>query len=410
MGRLDDFYEEAWQFYRKPIKGFSRSLIRRYDKFLVDRGLLDSTSKLVIKTPSEIQLEKYPPKSTTNILSKPKKIAFIHEEVAHVSGGRYYSFFLISALLEMGHSVTVYTNRKPVYSEDFEKYKKPKFRIVASVGSQLVSAEAKADLYIGSPIHGAIAAIKLAKKYNKPAFTLVFDPVPMVRKYSNERGWTAFDKLAKMTKESDAKILSLCNETTKWICSWLNKRPEEVYPVYPCINSKVLDEKKRNFKRQKYAIFISRIVDRKRFEDTIKAIKKAGVKLKVITTLGGSSAQEIVKKHKATKLVDFHIGVDDATKFDMIRKSSVVINSSIFEGFGMYVAEAVATGTPFVGYDYPTFREIEEYSGAKNFYFAKPKDYKDLSKKLDKALEEKKIGKQSDMFDFERMVERLGNI
>lgn len=410
MDRLEDFYEEAWQFYRKPIKGFSKSLIRRYDKFLVDRGLLNSTSKLVVSNPSDIELEKYPPSTTTNILSKPKKIAFIHEEVAHVSGGRYYSFFLISALLEMGHSVTVYTNRKPVYSEDFEKYKKPKFRIVASVGSQLVSTEAKADIYIGSPIHGAIAAIKLAKKYNKPAFTLVFDPVPMVRKYSNERGWTAFDQLEKITKQSDAKIISLCNETTRWICSWLNKRPEDVYPVYPCINSRVLDDKKRNYKRQKYAIFISRIVDRKRFEDTIIAVKKANVKLKVITTLGGSAAQEIVKKHNATKLVDFYIGVDDTTKFDMIRKSSVVINSSIFEGFGMYVAEAVATGTPFVGYDYPTFREIEEYSGAKNFYFAKRKDPDDLAEKLTQALKEKRFEKQSKLFHFERMVERLGRI
>lgn len=412
MSRLEDFFEETWQFYRQPLKAFTKTIVKRYDEYLVRKGLLNTTSKLqtIIQEPKEIKLEKYPPKKKSSIFDGKKKIAFIHEEVGHVSGGRYYSYFIISALMEMGHDVTVYTNRKPVFSDDFELYKKPKVKIAASVGSKLSGIDCKADIYVGSPAHGVEAAIRLGKKYNKPSVALIFDPIPMAKKYANEGKWPGFERMIKQIRENEVHIISLCNETTKWICPWLKKTPDNVHPLYPCLNSRVYKTKKRNYKREKYAVFVSRIVPRKRFEDIVKAVKISNIPLKVITTIDLRGAQAIVKKHNATKLIDFYIGLDDSGKFDMIRKSSVMINASIFEGFGMYFAEAIMTGTPFVGYEYPTFTEIAEYAGADNIYLAKPKDYKDLSKKLDQAIKENKTAKQSDMFDFDKMVERLKNI
>ena len=94
----------------------------------------------------------------------------------------------------------------------------------------------------------------------------------------------------------------------------------------------------------------------------------------------------------------------------MIRQASAVINGSIFEGFGMYVAEAITCGTPFVGYSYPTFREIADYASADNIYIARSKDKEDLAKQLILALKEKKFRETSDLFFCERMVERLKGI
>jgi glycosyltransferase involved in cell wall biosynthesis len=76
----------------------------------------------------------------------------------------------------------------------------------------------------------------------------------------------------------------------------------------------------------------------------------------------------------------------------------------------MFVAEAIACGTPFVGYDYPTFREIRDYSKASTIYLAKFGNSNDLSAKLKQALEEKKFLEPSKEFHFEKMITRLKDI
>ena len=402
--RLEKFYDETWGFYRKPLKGFTKTIVKRYDEFLKKNELLidEPILKEVEKSVSQV--------FKTPILSTPKKIAFIHEDVGHLTGGRYYAYFIIAALMELGHEVTVYSNKKAVFSEEFSDYKKPGFKVIAQTTGELDNIDVQADVYMGSPIHGAYAAVRLGMKYKKPSFALIFDPFPMMERYLGKRAYPGWSPLLSKIKKSNTFIISLCNETKKEIHDWLGVPENKIFPVYPCINSQVLDSKKRTFKRQKYALFISRLVNHKRFEDCVIACKKVGIKLKVISSVNAINAQNIVKRHDMEKQVEFYLRVDDTTKFDMIAKSSVVINGSIFEGFGMFVSEAISTGTPFVGYDYPTFREQVEYSGAKNIYLAKPQSRKDLAQKLQQALDEKKYEKPSRAFHFEEMVDTLKEI
>lgn len=409
--RLNDFFDETWRKYRKPLKNFEKSIVRQYDEYLLRKWIIKPPQEIKTYNKGVIVLPAYPPPAVDKpIFKNPKKIAFIHEDVGHITGGRYYAYFMISALLELGHDVTIYSNRRAVFSHEFDQYKKPKFKIVSQTASQLATADIpESDVYIGSPIHGGMNAIKQAKKYNKPAYVLIFDPFPMMDKYIGKREYTGWTHLVKGLRETDTQIISLCNETSKYIYDWLGKDQKEVHPVYPCINSIILDQVKDQ-KREKYALFISRLVKHKRFQDCVKACAENDIKLKVIASVNGikEKAQEYVKKYNAD--VEFHLRVDDKTKFEMIKSASVVINGSMFEGFGMYVAEAVACGTPFVGYDYPTFREIRDYARAENIYLAKMQDTDDLSKKLKQALEEKKFAKPSKEFHFEKMITRLKDI
>jgi glycosyltransferase involved in cell wall biosynthesis len=410
MDRLNDFFEETWRFYRRPLTNKTKSIVRRYDKYLLNKGLIKEDQKLKLDG-KVIILPSYPPPPVKNLVFRePKDIAFIHEDVGHITGGRYYAYFIISALLELGHKVTIYSNRKAVFTHEFDEYKKPEFKIVSKTASQLATAKIpKADVYIGSPIHGGVCAIKHAKKYNKPVYVLVFDPFPMMDKFIGKREYVGWTHLIKGLKEKDTNVISLCNETSKYIYDWLGKDQKEVHPVYPCINSIILDQVKDQ-KREKYALFISRLVKHKKFQDCVKACAENDIKLKVIASVNGikEKAQEYVKKYNAD--VEFHLRVDDKTKFEMIKSASVVINGSMFEGFGMFVAEAIACGTPFVGYDYPTFREIRDYSKANNIYLAKFGDSNDLSNKLKQALEEKKFAEPSKEFHFEKMITRLKDI
>jgi glycosyltransferase involved in cell wall biosynthesis len=338
------------------------------------------------------------------------KIAFIHEDVGHLTGGRYYAWFLASALTKLDYDVTIYTNKIPVFDSDFVNYPKPKVEVITGAAHLLDNIRVKADIYFGSPIHGAVAASSLGRRYNKPAYALIFDPFPMMEKYLGKRMYIGWEQLLKNLKKSNTNIISLCYATTQYIHKWLQKKHNQVISIYPCVNSIVLNSKKRTQNKKNYVVFISRLVKHKRFEDVVYAVSRTGMNLKVISSVNAVKASAVVKQYCMSKKTEFHLKCNDDEKFDIISNSSGVINGSIFEGFGMYVAEAIACGVPFVGYDYPTFREIRDYSGVDNIYLAERENRSDLVSKLRLMLKQKIFYEPSHLFDFEVMIERLKEI
>lgn len=343
------------------------------------------------------------------ILSEPKDIAFIHEENNHLTGGRYYSWLLIHALVELGHNVTVYTNRRSVFLKDLEMYQQPKVVISASSPRYLTKLNVKADVYFGSPIQGAVAALKLGEKYTKPAFALIFDPFPAMKKYLGQRAYTGWDDLLVLLRRT-GYVISLCDSMTDFMPEWLQRNRNTIFNIYPCINSKVLNMRERKYDREEYVVFISRLVRNKRFEDVLSACRRARVKLKVISSVAAVPVQNLVNHAEMRGQVEFRLRASDDEKFDIITKSSGVISASIFEGFGMFLAEAISTGTPAVLYDYPTFREQIELSGADNIYLAHYQNANDITRQLKLCLKEKKFREPNDTFSFENMKQRLSQL
>jgi len=344
-------------------------------------------------------------------LDTPKNIAFIHEDVGHLTGGRYYAMFIASALLEAGHNVTIYSNKVPIFMGEFKSYRKPRIILSAMNAKQLSRIDVKADVYIGSPINGALAATRLGEKYKKPAFALIFDPFPMMEKYLGKKMYLGWEELLTKLRTTNTNIISLCNTTSEYIYGWLNKTKEQVFPVYPCINSKILDSKKRDYtNKEDYVVFISRMVRHKKFDDVLSAVSKTKMKLKVISSVSGMNYNHFLNQSGIKNKVEFYWKINDDKKFDLIAKSRGVIVGSIFEGFGLFVSEAIACGVPFIGYDYPTFREIKDYAKVNNIYLAQYKNVFDLGRKLQLAVRERKYNKPSQAFHFERMIEVLKEI
>lgn len=392
---VQEYIKDRERFYRQRLNAKQRVLISGFWEFLMDSGK--------VKRPKVVLKNTRPPEKT--------EVAIISEDAGHLTGGRYYTYFLASALIESGYNVTLYTNRKPVFGSYFDHYKKPNVKVVAISPNQLRNKNIKADIYIGSPIYGCIAAATLAQKYSKPGYAIIFDPIPMIEKYKGIKitniSWEA---LISSVKRTDAQVISLCQEPSKYIYKWLRKEPRQVHEVFPCINSV---EKKLSPKPQKrgdYVVFISRLVKHKMIEHTIQAAKENNVRLKIISSVDGVNVKKILREYEYESMTDIYMKASEAQKFEILRGAKVMVNSSIFEGFGMFLAEAIDCGTPSVVYEYPTFREIVDYSKANNVYFAKYNDPKDFSEKLKQALAEKKFTKESDKFAFERLVERMGEV
>lgn len=394
---VEKYIAKQERFYNRPVKPFTRFLLTGLGEYLKKQLVNEGVEK------EEDQLIPYDFPSDGRKIS----VAVITEEIGHLTGGRYYVWFMAICLVELGFDVTIYTNQKPAYFDYFRMYKLPKLEIVKNK-NDLSRLDIRADIYLSSPLLGNMAVCKLAQKYHKPSFVMVFDPSPKMKEYLGV-GFAGWEKLVELIRNSNVKVLSLCDAMSESMYEWLNKRQDQVLPIYPCINSRELNEVQPG-ERSDYVVFISRIVKHKKFEDVLEAVKSTNVRLKVISSNDGMRAEDLVKKAGLQGRVDFHFNVSDKEKFEIIYGAKAVVGASVFEGFGMWAAEAVATGTPLVCYDFPTMREIQKFSGADNFYFAKWNDPQDLTRKLKVAIRQKKFRPRNAAFDFEAMVGRVSEV
>ena len=406
LKHTEPYIQKQERFYNRPLANFNKFLIREFASYLQKATERENVKIEITKATTEQQ----PPLHKV-LSSKPTgkiKVALITEDVGHLTGGRYYCWFIASALVELGYEVVVYTNQKPVFGGEFINYKQPQIKIVARRAKELASMDCHADIYIGSPISGNIAAARLGKKYQKPAFALIFDPFPMMSKYLGNKVYAGWQPLIAALRATDINIISLCNATAEYIYDWLNKREDQVFSIYPCINSRELNDEQAEC--EDYVVYVSRLVKHKNFDHVVKICRNLGLRLKVIASVDGINADTIVKDLHMGKSVDFCINVSDKEKFQIIRKSRAVISASIFEGFGMWFIEAISCGVPTVCYDYPTIHEIQKYAKATNVYMAEWNNMKSLEEQLARAIEEKKFSEPSKIFYFEEMVKRVREV
>lgn len=397
----DQFIAKQERFYNRPVKNISRFLIKDFAKFVERYEARKPTPQVEIKEKFNVRQIKRGKRISNGKL----QVAFITEDIGHLTGGRYYCWFIASALIELGYDVTVYTNRKPVFQDYFKNYPQPKVQVVADRSKDLQAIDVQADIYMGSPISGNVAASNLGAKYGKPAFAIIFDPFPMMNKYLGTHNHPNWIPLIKSLRSTDTKIISLCDSTSEYIPQWLNKQPEDVIPIYPCVNSRELNAGKAL--RGNYAVFISRLVKHKNFDHVLRACKNLNIPLKVISSVDGINADKLVKQMKMEKQVEFLMNIDDRDKFEVIKRARVAINGSMFEGFGMWFIEAITCGTPTVCYDYPTIREIAKKHNVTNVYMAEWNKSKSLEQQLAKAYAEQKFTQPSKAFYFEEMVKEV---
>lgn len=341
--------------------------------------------------------------------NRQKSFALITENNSHLTGGRYYSWMLAVAMKEAGFNITVHTNAKPTFLNFFSEYKHPKVVVHDCDAKSLADVDIKADVYLGSPVNGNLCAIKNALKYQKQAFPIIFDPLPMIKKYLGKSSFPDWAQLFPLLKNNDLSIITLCRATHPFIYSWLNKTDDKLIPIYPSINS-LAKNKTKSSDRENYAVFVSRLVPNKKFDHVVWACRQNNLKLKVITSVSGINHRHISRAYRMNNLIEFIFNASEEEKFEVIRKASVMINGAIFEGFGMWAAEAIDCGTPVVCYDYPTLKEIADFSKAQNMYFARLGSHVDLSRKLGVCLAQRKFEPEKNIFGFDQMVKRVKEV
>lgn len=146
-------------------------------------------------------------------------------------------------------------------------------------------------------------------------------------------------------------------------------------------------------------ITVCRLVPYKRVEDLIRAVKvlkkdRDNIKLLIV----GTGPEEdhlkiIVNELGLQNNVEFLGKIkEDKDLIKIMKRSHIFALTSVTEGFGMVIVEAMAAGIPYVAYDIPAIREVTDDS--KGGYLLQPKNYIDLASKIDMLLSDTELRDQ----------------
>lgn len=339
-----------------------------------------------------------------------KKIALLSQQVRHYSGGRYHAYQIAVALSELGYDVTVYVDRGVPFRRDYDLYRQPKIVITSLFSSADIP---RYDLFIGLPMLGAMAACQLGVKYKVPSVVCVLDVLPLMRKYRGDRSAAMQDGFwAGMLNEirySDSHVFVLADWNRKPCANWVGIPIGRVHTLYPAVNDRVIDDIPE-FQRSYRACFISRLEPHKKLPHAVDAVKPFGFHLDIITA---RADRHLVESRDMRDYATFHVGVSDRKKFELLKMARFLILSSMWEGFGMPIIEALYCKTPVVCYRFPTFEEVVSGSEMEKYvYFARYGDREDLKQQVARCVRDGYSGRfEADRrFGMNRMMQRLARL
>ena len=324
-----------------------------------------------------------------------KGVAVLIENQSNYSGGRYHSWQHAIMLAEAGIPVKIFTNKLPVFKDDFIFYKQPEIELVSDLG--LVDVDA--DLYYCSPFYGSVVGIKLAKRYRRRVICQIFDPQPWLEKLvpKSELGKeilaprSLLENIKKMKMQSRVMFSVSTNNAVTGVARWFGVPKEKVLVLPPYVNGRA--SLLPNVPKRKWVMSISRSVARKSWGETLEVFKRSKLyekdyRLQIIT----DDPTEIERKANEMgvgQYIDFHSAISDLEKFYIMYSSQAILSTSRFEGYGMWVIEGCHTDVPVICYDLPPMEEIKKNAGEySRIYLSKIGDIKGLADYLIASVRE----------------------
>jgi glycosyltransferase involved in cell wall biosynthesis len=293
------------------------------------------------------------------------------------SGGRYHAWMMAEAAAYMGHDVLFVTDNKPFFYDDFSSFShhqdvkiclRP---VLKDHGWDL--PKHKCNIIVAIP-HGKLTtphyylkARLFAMQRQARLIMINFESAnwfnamsPTKRDPAEWDGW-------KLCSEGASIVLSIAAEGTKYAKEFYDTCPKYTLfrHCYPCINSIVADSVKGVGKER-------RIILLTRFH---KSNHKGGFNipdllceamrdytLVFVIGIGGFPAKlmEEIDRRAAKYGIKIEIlrMITDKEKFREIKRSSLMLFPSYFEGFGLPPVEAQYCNVPCIAFDLPVLREV----------------------------------------------------
>jgi len=220
---------------------------------------------------------------------------------------------------------------------------------------------------------------------------LIFLKFPALYKYIDRKVYEY--KTRTSSRTSDA-VITISQQTKDDLCHYTGIKPKKVHVIYPACSDRfreVLSREALDLVLAKYSIqppfvlFVSSITERKNLMTLVRSLGIIRDKTDVTLVVAGKGKDPYLKAVKNTiselkleKRVQFIGHVDDDDLPALYQAASVFVYPSFYEGFGLPVLEALASGTPVLAASGSCLEE----AGGEGALYADPHSKNDLAEKL----------------------------
>jgi glycosyltransferase involved in cell wall biosynthesis len=322
---------------------------------------------------------------------------FCRNSAKDYSGGRYHAWIIAEALSHAGHRVYFVTQASPVFYHDFKDYlNHEKIKLYLTENREPNLPEYKIDVVLVVPDMSSESdfytlAIRYARRNRARMILLNFETPNFFNetaaKKRDPEKWQQWQRVSRYA----ACILS----STHISDTYARKYYKNVGPItkftfaYPAINSLVADNTPV-LQRQKRIVLITRFIDAEHKGaneiSNLFCSELNGYTFVLIVGSGVISPNILGLMEKLAKKfvikIEVKYRISDIEKFSELKKASLLVFPSFFEGYGYPPVESLYCNTPCVAFDLPVLRE----TCRDKIVYAKIGDWEDLKKKMIQLL------------------------
>jgi glycosyltransferase involved in cell wall biosynthesis len=303
----------------------------------------------------------------------------------YYTGGRYYNYQVAVTLARIGCLVTIRTNRKPIFKDDFALYGVD--HNIKWLTRDPEVTDGLFDLVIATPFMESLDAQRYAEANGIPCASIVYETPQWVWEYEPDNTWYAGEQMERQLEAAQKSdfIIAISDMCKQYAHKWCGIPNDRILVLPPAINNAVADsiEPTSVPKDRPLVVFTGRIVDRKNPGKFLKMCLDMDEPFDIVVIGGNPNIDGLYSNGNEKHTVTWHRDVNDTKKFQLIADADVVVVPSKFEGYGIVPGEALYMGKPCVVFDLPILREVY----GSELIYAKWMDWEDLADKLVMALE-----------------------
>jgi hypothetical protein len=320
-------------------------------------------------------------------------IAVISHFGAGYSGGRIHAWFIVESLAMLGHEVTVYSDHRPSFLDDFS-YLPGHDRIRMKTGAHFSFAMNELhDVLICIPDlagHWPIFFKSIAYK-RKFACKLVLvsyetpnwkrEEQPMEYAVSEEYGIFEMSRHAEMVLANSRLSRDMAQQ-------YFSESSADFEYLCPPIHTQIADSVPDPIKREKRVLIISRFTPRyKNSHRFVELLSESCNGYEFVFLENGLMANETLEIYKAAchrygAKFRHAQSVTEKEKFDLIKSCMLTIYPSTFEGYGLPPVESIYCAVPCLAFDLPVLRQVH----GNDLIYARKGDFDDFRDVLAKTL------------------------
>ena len=206
----------------------------------------------------------------------------------------------------------------------------------------------------------------------------------------------------KFATEFADKIIAISHQTKNDIVNYLKVNPQKIEVVYQPVSNKFFESANEKLQEQtikkygipdKYILSLGTIESRKNHLNILKAIQQGKVETPLVivgrSTTHVQKLLDFITEHQMEDKVYFLDQVPDEDLPSLYNKAELLAYISFFEGFGLPIIEAMASGCPVVTSNISCLPEIADDAAL----FCDPENINDIGEKIMKVLTDSKLKK-----------------